>query len=40
MKGRDATNGSKIIGETIKGQVISDFLYVAILFICCPPNGI
>lgn len=40
MKGRDTTNGGQIIGETIKGQVISDFLYVEILLICCPPSGI
>lgn len=36
MKERDATNGSKIVGETIKGQLISEFLYVAILRMCCP----
>lgn len=33
MRGRDITNGSEITGETIKDQVIFDFLYVSTSFV-------
>lgn len=35
MNGRDITNGSEINREIIKGQVVSNLLYVSTSFLGC-----